>query len=56
MHAPAISHYRMLHKIGTGGRGEWYEAEDLRLGRHAPLKFLPESVANHAHAMERFDL
>jgi serine/threonine protein kinase len=45
----------MLHKIGTGGRGEGYEAEHLRPGRHAALKFLPESVANHAHAMERFD-
>jgi serine/threonine protein kinase len=54
MHAPAISHNRILHKIGTGGTGEVYEAEDLRLGRHAALKFLPESVANDAHAMERF--
>ena len=35
--------------------GEVYEAEDLRLGRHAALKFLPESVANNPHAMERFE-
>jgi eukaryotic-like serine/threonine-protein kinase len=54
MHAPAISHYHMLDKIATGGRGEAYEAEDLRLGRHAALKFLPESVANHAHANGAF--
>jgi hypothetical protein len=39
MHAPAISHYRILHKIGTGEMGELYEAEDLRLGRHAARFF-----------------
>ena len=55
MHAPAILNYRILHKIGTGGMGEVYEAEDLRLSRHAALKFLPESVANDTHAMERFE-
>ena len=54
MGGKTVNHYKVLEKIGEGGMGDVYRAEDTKLGRNVAVKFLPEELVQNRKALDRF--